>query len=353
VQHRPRLLPAAPQTNLAICPTSVIDSIFPSSQRVSKVSTVPEEVVNESETNSGPEPEQGRWKRYEAALRSRATAVKADAEERRQDSRVYDTALRIYERNRLLPASLLVGAMASRIVVYLVPSLALLIVALGIYEDAGGAGTEAARNIADVFAEAVEDSTDFSDGFRFAALLATVFAAIYAANSLGRLVRRSTALIWGVPYARSPKPWAAPAGVIGASAFGWALMSIGSSSDEWSFDLLVGVSAVEFVVLVVLWLSISRVLPHDPAASRWSDFLPGSILVAFGVVGLRLAMVVYLVPQSADLSERYGSIGVALVMLTWAYWLGMIVVGSSELNSALFRSSREPAQKSARSKESD
>ena len=319
---------------------------------MSKVRTVPEEIVGESETNSGPEPEQGRWKRYEAALRSRARAVTADAEERRQDSRVYDTVLRIYERNRLLPASLLVGAMASRIVVYLIPSLALLIFALGIYEDAGGAGTEAASNIADVFAEAVEDSTDFSEGLRFAALVATLFAAIYAANTLGRLVRRSTALIWGVPYVRSPKPWMTPAGVIGVSAFGWVIMSIGSSSDEWSFDLLVGVSAVEFVILVVVWLSISRALPHDPDASRWSDFLPGSILVAFGVVGLRLAMVVYLVPQSADLSQRYGSIGVALVMLTWAYWLGMIIVGSSELNSALFRSSRKPAQENGRSTES-
>jgi uncharacterized BrkB/YihY/UPF0761 family membrane protein len=28
-------------------------------------------------------------------------------------------------------------------------------------------------------------------------------------------------------------------------------------------------------------------------------------------------------------------------MLTWAYWLGMVIIGGSELNAALFRSRQE------------
>jgi uncharacterized BrkB/YihY/UPF0761 family membrane protein len=304
-----------------------------------KVSTVPEEDLGDSGGASAPEPEQSRWKRYETALRDRAGAARADAEARRGDSRLYDTVLRIYERNRLLPASLLVGALASRMVIYLIPLLAVVIFALGLYEDAGGSGTEAASSIADVFAEAVEDSRDLGEGFRFVTLVATILAALYAANSLGRLVRRSTALIWGVPYVRSPRPWVTPAGVLAVSALGIVLTNLGGWSRTWSWELIVGVAAVEFVVLVVVWLVVSHSLPHDAAASRWSDFVPGAIFAAFGVVGMRLAMVVYLVPQSADLSQRYGSIGVALVMLTWAYWLGLIIVGSSELNAALFRNS--------------
>ncbi len=301
-------------------------------------SMVPEEVPGESGPED-PKPEQSRWKRYESAFRTRAEVAKADAEARRADSRIYDTVLRIYERNRLLPASLLVGALASRIVIYLVPLLALLIFAFGLYQDAGGAGAERAISIADVFAEAVEDSMDVSDGFRFAVLVATTFAALYAADSLGRLVRRSTALIWDVPYKRSSKPWMTPLGVLAVSAVGWTFTTIGSSATERSLDLFVGLTAFEFVILVIMWLIVSRALPHDPAASRWSDFMPGAILVALGVVGLRLAMVIYFVPRSEGLSQRYGSIGVALVMLAWAYWLGMIIVGSSELNTALFRSS--------------
>jgi membrane protein len=75
--------------------------------------------------------------------------------------------------------------------------------------------------------------------------------------------------------------------------------------------------------------------------------MPGAILLGFGVVGLRLAMVVYFVPKSADLAERYGTIGIALVLLTWAYWLGMVIIGGSELNAAVFRSRQERLAESA------
>lgn len=309
------------------------------------MSTVPDEISGESMGEVDPEPEPSRWKRYETTFREKARAATTAAESRRQDSAIYDAAFRVYERNRLLPASVLVGALASRIVIYLIPLLALMIFALGLYEDAGGEGTEAASSITGLFAEAVEDSRDASDGIRFAAVVATLFAMLYAANSLGRLVRRSTSLVWGVPYRRASRPWTTAAGVLAISAVGWLVSSLGSWSDDWDWQLTVGVITVEFVFLVLLWLVVSRALPHDPDATRWSDFLPGAIFLALGVVGLRVAMVVYFVPQSADLSRRYGSIGVALVMLTWAYWLGMIIIGGSELNAALLRSAKEKGRR--------
>jgi membrane protein len=311
---------------------------------VSKVRTVPDD-AGEPGSVEPPGRQSSRWKRYEATVREKAESVTAAAEARRDDSRLYDAVFLVYERNRLLPASLLVGALASRIVIYLIPFLAMLIFALGLYEDAGGAGTAAASSIADIFAQAVADSADASQGFRLAALIATTLAVVYAANSLGRLVRRSTALVWGVPYRRASRPWTTPAGVLALSAVGMLVSSLGSWSQDWTLELLIGVLTVEFVFLVVLWLFVSWKLPHDPAATRWSDFLPGAIVLAVGVVGLRVGMVVYFVPHSADLAQRYGSIGVALVMLTWAYWLWMIIIGGSEINAALLRSAKEKGRR--------
>ena len=285
-----------------------------------------------------PEPKQSRWKGYLETLQARAEKAMAAAEARREHSRIYDTFFRVYERNRFLPASVLVGALASRIVIYVIPLLSLLIVGLGLYEDAGGAGTEAAGTITGLFADAVEDTRDVSNGFRFAALVATVFAVLWAANSLGRLLRRTIAFIWGIPYERSTRPWLTPLGVLGISVIGIVISGFGSFWEEWTWQLRVGVVVVESLFLVSLWLVVSRALPHHPKASHWTDFLPGALLLGFGIVGLRLAMVVYLVPRSAELAARYGTIGVALVMLTWAYWLGMVIIGGSELNAALFRS---------------
>lgn len=99
--------------------------IFLATERVSKVRTVPEDFSGESGDAEVPEPEPNRWKRYESRLRERAQAAKAGAEARREDSRLYDTMFRVYERNRILPASELVGALASRIVIYLIPPLGL------------------------------------------------------------------------------------------------------------------------------------------------------------------------------------------------------------------------------------
>lgn len=298
---------------------------------------------------SGAEPESSEadsleaslWKRYESAIRTRLHAATEAAEARRGRSRFVDSGFLILERNRVLPASLLVGAMASRIVIYMVPLLALLVFSFGLYGDVTQeSGAETARNVgmAALVAQTVEDTADLSEGVRIAVVLATAYATLYSANTLGRLVRRSSALVWGVPYTKLDRPWMVPLFVIVLTLVGLFLSSLGAAVDEWSVETFIGALALEVIGLTIFWTLVSRLLPHDPKAGRWGDFIPGALFVALGVVGLRVAMVVYFAPTVEDLSDRYGSIALSLVMLTWAYWLGMIVVGSAEINAALFRS---------------
>ena len=79
-------------------------------------------------------------------------------------------------------------------------------------------------------------------------------------------------------------------------------------------------------------------LPRVPEAYRWIHSLPGAIVVGVGVVGMKTAVVLYFAPQAESLSDRYGDIAAALLLLTWSYWLAFIVVYSAELNAAMFRS---------------
>lgn len=102
--------------------------------------------------------------------------------------------------------------------------------------------------------------------------------------------------------------------------------------------LTAGEALVEIALIGLLWLGVSRSLPHDPEARRWRDFVPGALLFAAGIVGMKVAMVLYLAPRAVTLSERYGSVSTAVVLLTWAYWVGFIVVASADLNAAVFRS---------------
>ena len=301
------------------------------------------------EPRNGPESSQDEsleatmWKRYESAMRTRLHAASEAAEARRGRSRLVDSGFHIWERNRVLPASLIVGAMASRIVIYIVPLFALMVFAFGLYGDLSDtSASEAARNagMAALLAQSVDDTATMGEGVRIAALLATTFAALYAANTLGRLVRRSSALVWGVPYTRVSRPWTMPLFVVVLTLVGWALSSISTLSEDWSVETFIGALVVELIGIAIFWTILSRALPHDPEATRWGDFVPGAIFVALGVVAVRVAMVVYFAPTVDQLSERYGSIALGLVMLSWAYWLGMIIVGSVEINAALFHSKR-------------
>ena len=285
--------------------------------------------------------EESRWRRYEAALRERLETATVAAEARRSDSVWYDAGFKIWDRNRVLPASVLVGAMASRIVIYLIPLFALVIFSFGLYGEIGDeSASESARRagMPALFAEAAGDTEELSDGLKFFATVATIWATLYAANTLGRLMRRSAAFVWGVPYTKLKRPWLLPLVVIGLSLAAWALTATSSAVEDWTLSLWVGVLIFDFIAITVFWLVISRFLPRDPEANRWGDLFPGAVFVAVGIVLLRLAMIVYFAPSVAALTERYGSIALGLVMLTWAYWLGMIMVGSVEINAALFRS---------------
>ncbi|MFZ0014896.1 MAG: YhjD/YihY/BrkB family envelope integrity protein [Acidimicrobiia bacterium] len=287
------------------------------------------------------EPSDGRWRKYVGEARARAESARASAEARRPQSRILDSAFRVYERNRVLPASVLVGALASRIVIYLIPLVALVVFAFGQYADiASESASELVRQagMAGIVAAAADDAAVMDGDLRLVVLIATIWAALYAANGLGRLIRRIHAFIWGVTYRSPPRPWLVPLFVLVMTVVGWFFTTLGALEDTLSVEFLIGAITVELICMTMIWMVIGRILPHDPGISRWGEFFPGALFVAVGVVGLRVALVVYFAPHVDTLTERYGSIAIALILLTWAYWLGMIVVGSAEINAALFRS---------------
>jgi uncharacterized BrkB/YihY/UPF0761 family membrane protein len=283
----------------------------------------------------------GRWRRYVGEARSRADSARASAESRRPGSRVLDSAFRIYERNRLLPASLLVGALASRVVIYLIPVVAVTVFAFGQYADiTNDDASDLVRRagVAGIVAEAADDAAVMDGDVRLAVLVVTAWAALYAADGLGRLVRRIYSLIWAVPYRSPTRRWLVPISVLVMTFLGWFFSTLGTREQGLSFDYLVGAIVAELILMTMIWVVVCRILPHDPGIRRWDEFVPGALFVALGIVGLRVAMVIYFAPHVDTLTERYGSIAIALILLTWAYWLGMIIVGAAEINAALFRS---------------
>lgn len=282
-----------------------------------------------------------------ARLKDESIEFLSGLERIRPESRTVSAGFLIFERDREFPASLLTGALAARIVIFIIPFMMLIIFALGLGADLATTSAEEAAQEAGLpgmFAEAAGDAAVASGQWRFLGLAFTAFAMVWAANGLGRTVRLATSVVWRSPRQRARRRWLLPLTVIG---FGLAALTVNAISKQLNqpgaVDDIVRMM-VELVIIAGLWLVASLYLPHDAAATRWRDFVPGALLMALALITLRAAMVLYLIPKWDTLSARYGDIGIVLVMLSFAYIVGYAVVASAHVNAAVFYTQRETTQ---------
>lgn len=300
-----------------------------------------EDPLIESLDESEPEEDEAGVFRSRAYWERRAEGTRASLEARRSSSRFIDTSFYAYESNRRVPASLLAGALAARLVVYVIPFMVLAVVATGLYSDASNTDpVDAAREagMAGLLAEAVEDSAEASRGFKAVTLVTMALVTIWTADSLAKLVRRVHALVWATPMQRPRRRWMLPLAVLGLSAAGLIGSRTGMDAEGWSAAIRTGELLLEFALLSGAWLLVSSRLPHDPAARSWRNLIPGALLVAAGVIGMKAAMVLYFAPKAVTLVQRYDEVATAIVLITWGYWVAFILVFAAELNAALFRS---------------
>ncbi len=280
-------------------------------------------------------------------LKDESVELLAGLERIRPESRTVSAGYLIFERDRQFPTALLTGALAARIVIFLIPFFALIVFALGLGADLG---TMSAAEVADdagltgMFAEAVEDSEAASGQLRFFGLLFTAFALVWAANGLGRTIRLSTSVVWRAPRQRVRHWWLMPLVVISFAVAALGINAISRAlNTPGAIDDIIRM-AIEMAMIAGLWLIASRFLPHDAAATRWRDFVPGAATMAVALITLRAATVLYFAPKWASYSERYGDIGIMLIMLSFAYLVGFAVVASAHVNSAVFYTQRDPSQ---------
>jgi uncharacterized BrkB/YihY/UPF0761 family membrane protein len=258
-----------------------------------------EEAFFEALGDIEPEHDEDRAARRRESLKKRIQGGRDSLESRRSTSRLIDTGFHAYEGNKGIPASLLAGALAARVVIYVIPFMVLAVVATGLYSSAYNTDpVEAARGagMAGLLAEAVEDSTEASRGFQTLTLISMTLVTIWAADSLAKLVRRIHGLVWAIPMQRPRHRWMLPATVIGLSIASLASSSTGLSAQEWPALARTSELVLEAALVSGIWLLVSHYLPHHPAARGWRHLLPGALLVGFGIIGMKAAMVLYLAP---------------------------------------------------------
>ena len=110
-----------------------------------------------------------------------------------------------------------------------------------------------------------------------------------------------------------------------------ATASIGAGSAALEVPMTAGLA----VGYAFDWYVISWALPH--ASGNWRALVPGSILMALGFSALHLGTVLFVADRVARASQLYGSLGFVSTLMLWLFLSGRIMVGSAQLNAALWR----------------
>lgn len=244
------------------------------------------------------------------------------------------TAVAVVRRDIEAGGTLLAGALAFRLFIWLLPCCLLVTAALGFGVTSGSSPEELTRDLglspltASVLGEVGAQA-------RHGRYLTAVFGVVllaWAGLTLARTLDRIHERVWHSRVARGPKP-----ALVRAARYNGALLLVvagnlvepvvvaltGSSPALVSLPSLVFFTLIAILLLSVEW------------PPRWHAVWPGALLTALGIEGLHLVSVIYLPGKLARASELYGTLGVAAALLLWLALLARLLVLGQVLNAVL------------------
>jgi membrane protein len=271
-------------------------------------------------------------RRAEGAAR-RATST-VDAARRR--SATVDAAVRTYERDRETVGSVLAGAVAFRLFVFLLPltlGVVTLLGALWSLDDTAPEDVGEQLGMTKYLIDSVNTAARQSQKALWVLVPLSLWAIYWGSRGVVKVLRAVHALAWRQPLTKVANSVAAALVALGL-VIATGLMTAGLQlARHRSGGLGLGLALLGVLPFAGLWLVVSLLMPRDPRA-RWTALLPGAVLVGVAVWLAHLFSVYYLARQVDQASELYGSLGVAAALLAWLYLLSRVMVASAMLDAA-------------------
>jgi uncharacterized BrkB/YihY/UPF0761 family membrane protein len=232
-------------------------------------------------------------------------------------------------------APVLAAALGFRVFLFQVPYAFLFVIVSGVLSDLTGHDISTyfhGRGIGKLTAAAVSSAANLSGWALATGVVLASYALFLSARSLVKVLYIAHALVWGVPPTRVPRANRAALSLIGMLAALVALslvIAVLGGTALSGLTLLILYTGAFFAV----WWRVTAWLPHrgPPIA-----LLPGAALFAIGVEVLQVVTVIWFPHYIQSKSAVYGAIGVALVLLLWAYLLGRLITLAAVLNAALW-----------------
>lgn len=242
-------------------------------------------------------------------------------------------------RDVSIGGSVLAAALAYRLFIWLLPLVLVLVLTLASIADLVGETTSAVLSDAGLtgyIASSVSAAAGGTGGWAWALGLAGgIVVLLYETYALLRALRAVTALAWHLPVRPPPNP---PRATLLFLCWIVALALVTSSASAirarlaLPVDLLAG--AAVYSLLPAFFVGLSWwLLPH--AAQRWTELVPGAVLVGGALAAIGLFNSLVLFPWLTRKEETYGVLGVAAGLLFSFFLMGRMVELAAALNAVL------------------
>jgi len=246
-------------------------------------------------------------------------------------------ALETLQADRRMVGSVMAAGVAFRLFLMILP-LALLTAALFGFESstvAGSPGHVASQyGITRALAQTIQSSAREARQGQWILLGTGLVLLLWTGNGVVQALNGAFRVAWNLERRGRSSPLKAIIVVgslvlaVGATT---ATASIGAGSAALELPITAGLA----MGYAIDWYVISWALPH--ASASWRSLVPGSVLMAVGFSALHLATVLFLADRVARASQLYGSLGFVSTLMLWLFLSGRIMVGSAQLNAALWR----------------
>jgi uncharacterized BrkB/YihY/UPF0761 family membrane protein len=250
---------------------------------------------------------------------------------RRRSVRV---AVEAFNRDRRFAGGLLAGGLAFRMFLWLLPfSLVVVTLVGGLSDELERPASDLARDagLSAALAGTVAAAVETSSQGRIYLLILGIFLLAWAGRGVAKALHLISGLAWSVPPGMARNPLVDSAAVVGVVVIELAVHLLIIRNDG-SLGAVAGF-LIETAVISGLMVWVFMNLPHAEGA-RWTAMVPGALMVALGVLLLRLVTVVYFAERLESVSDIYGALGLASVFLAWLYILGRVFVAGISLNAS-------------------
>jgi uncharacterized BrkB/YihY/UPF0761 family membrane protein len=234
-------------------------------------------------------------------------------------------------------APVLAAALAFRVFLFQVPYVCLFVIIAGFVADMTGRSIESmfrGKGIASLTAHSVQSAASLSGWARFTGLVVVAYALFLTARAFVKVLNIVHSLVWDVPRTKLLSTTRATFGFVGFVSFALALSYLVQALRDRS--AIGGIAALILFTIVpfLAWWYVSWWLPHRDCPLI--ALAPGAALVAIGTEILHLVTVIWFPHYLQNKSELYGTIGLSVALLLWAYFLGRLITLAVVLNAALW-----------------